>query len=181
MKPILYSVFSVTLLLNSTLALAARENPTSLETLKMDKRFGIGVAAAGPLAIFGLEIDINVTEDFSLSGGLGTGMDYSTMAVKSRYYLLGKNVSPYIGLGMARWWSSTVASRDLAPSFFAKHFLPDDFVPQNGFNVFMIYPVLGVQYLNVMGIEFSAEVMYLVKLMNMASSPYAGAGVHWYF
>lgn len=181
MKSFLFAAFAVTLLLTSTVALASRENPTSLETLKMDKRFGIGVSAAGPLAIFGIEIDINVSEDFSLSGGIGTGMDYSTMSVKSRYYLLGKNVSPYIGLGMARWWSNSVASRDLAPSFLSRSFLPDDFRPENGFNVFMIYPVLGVQYLNVMGLEFSAEVMYLVKLMNMASSPYAGVGVHWYF
>lgn len=177
------AILSLVMLLTATSLFAAREreNSTSLESLKMDKRFGIGVTAAGPLAIMGIEIDINVAEDFSLSGGIGTGMDYSTMAVKSRYYLLGKSVSPYIGLGMARWWSSSVSSRDIAPGFFAKSFLPEDFKPETGFNVFMMYPTLGVQYLNVMGIEFSAEVMYLVKLMNFASSPYAGAGVHWYF
>jgi asparagine synthetase B (glutamine-hydrolysing) len=37
-----------------------------------------------------------------MSGGIGTGLDYSTFAVKGKYYLLGDSVSPYFGLGMSR-------------------------------------------------------------------------------
>lgn len=153
----------------------------SLDTLRMEKRFGIGVAAGGPLSIMGVEVDINVSEDVSLSGGLGTGIDYTTLALKGRYFLLGKSVSPYIGAGAARWWTDQVKSTELTPGFLNNGFLADDFRPENGLNLFLVYPVLGVQYMHPMGIEFSAEVLYLFKVFNMASSPYAGLGVHWYF
>lgn len=170
----------VSFFLFSTIAFAAHSG-ASLEALKMDKRFGIGLTAAGGLSLFGLEVDINVTEDFSLSGGLGTGLDYSTVAVKGRYFLLGKSVSPYIGVGFARWWSDSLKSRDVAPSLLSRNFLADDLDPSKGFNIFLAYPMLGVQYMHPMGIEISVEAMYLFKLLTLANGAYAGLGVHWYF
>jgi len=164
-----------------SLTAASSAGQNSLETLKMEKRFGIGVVAGGPLSIFGIEIDINISEDFSLSGGIGTGIDYSTLALKGRYYLLGRSVSPYVGFGVARWWADSLKSADLAPALVSNNFLGDGFKPEDGLNLFLLYPVLGVQYLHPMGIEFSAEVMYLFKLLNFANAAYAGVGVHWYF
>src|SRR4051812_49308480 len=76
-----------------------KEGVSSLEDLKMRKRFGLGMSAAGPLSMVGIEADVNITEDFSVSGGIGTGIDYSTFMVKGRYFLLGEWVSPYIGGG----------------------------------------------------------------------------------
>jgi len=152
----------------------------SIEDLKMDKRFGIGVTAAGPLAIMGVEVDINITEQFSMSGGVGTGNDYSTLDIKARYYLPGKSVSPYIGAGLAHWWSSGTKSASPGPGIIQK-FLAETPDPSQGFSLFIVYPTLGVQFLHSTGFEVSAEVEYLIKLFDLASGPYAGVGVHWYF
>jgi hypothetical protein len=161
--------------------LFAATTSTSIEALKMDKRFGIGIGAGGASGVLGLEIDINLDENVSLTGGWGSGIDYSTVSLKGRYFFPGRSVSPYVGGGLARWWADSVASKDLNPGMIARHFLPDDFEPGKGFNLLLLYPVLGMQYVHPMGIEFSAELMYFFKMLNFANNAYAGFGVHWYF
>ncbi len=152
----------------------------TLEDLKMDKRFGVGVAAAGPFAIMGVEIDVNVTDQFSISGGIGTGMDYSTVAMKARYYLPGKSVSPYIGAGFAHWWSAGIKDKSPGPGILSK-FLQETADPSKGFSLFLVYPTIGVQFFHSSGFEVSAEVEYLFKIFDLANGPFAGLGVHWYF
>ncbi len=152
---------------------------TTLEDLKMDKRFGIGIEVGGPMAIMGIDIDVNVTEQFSLSAGLGTGMDYSTIGLKARYFLPGKTVSPYIGAGFAHWWSQGTNDTSPGPGILQRFLVGDD--PRQGFSLFIVYPTFGVQFLHASGFEVSAEVEYLFKLFDMANGPYAGLGVHWYF
>ena len=44
---------------------------TGLDELRMAKRFGIGVEAGGALAVMGISVDVNITENFSVGGGLG--------------------------------------------------------------------------------------------------------------
>lgn len=153
----------------------------TMEELRMQKRFGIGVGAAGGLSVLGLEIEINVSENVSFTGGVGTGVDYSTFAVKGKYFLLGKTVSPYLAAGFARWWSPGTREKNLGPSVLVNRFLDDNTDISKGFSVFMIYPALGVQFLHAMGLSFYAEVQYLFKLVNFANGTYAGAGVSWFF
>ena len=43
-----------------------------LEDLKMEHRFGMGISAGGPLAVLGIEGDVNINSELSISGGLGT-------------------------------------------------------------------------------------------------------------
>jgi hypothetical protein len=152
-----------------------------LDDLKMQKRFGIGFSAAGPLAVLGLEVDFNITETFSVSGGLGTGLDYSTMMVKGRYFLPGKWVSPYIAAGFARWWTSGTKEKSVSPSVLANRFLSPADDLTKGFNVWMVYPALGVQFMHPLGISFFAEAQYLFRLFSMSNGTYAGLGMHWYF
>lgn len=153
----------------------------TLEELKMQKRFGIGVSAAGPLSLMGVEIDVNFTEEFSVSAGLGTAMDYNTWMLKGKYYFLGKWVSPYFALGVANWWTGQASNGDLKPSSFtSKFFDPNDDL-SNGFSLWLVYPAFGVQFMHPMGIGFYAEIQYFFKLLNFANGLYAGTGVHWYF
>ncbi|MFM8314201.1 MAG: outer membrane protein [Deltaproteobacteria bacterium] len=152
----------------------------TFEELKMKKRFGIGVTAAGPLSVLGLEIDINVNEEFSMSGGLGTGLDYSTFTLKGKYFLLGERVSPYIGGGVARWWTDGTRETNVGPSVLKNKFLSgNDF--SDGFNVWMLYPALGVQYLHPSGVSLYAEILALFKLPSLANGTYAGLGALLYF
>lgn len=152
-----------------------------LAEIRMEKRFGVGLGAAGPLSVLGVEGDVNLTEVFSVAGGIGTGLDYSTFMAKGRYFLLGKSVTPYFGAGIARWWTMGTKETKLKPSVLANKFLSPADDPSQGFSIFLFYPLVGVQFLHPSGFSVSAELQYLFKLMNFANGTYAGLGVHWYF
>lgn len=159
---------------------AQASTSANLEDLKMQKRFGVGLSAAGPLSVLGVEIDINLSEQLSIGGGIGTGLDYSTFAVKGKYYLLGESVCPYFSLGMARWWTSGTKEKNIGPSVLANKFLETrDY--SDGFSVWILYPAVGVQFFHVMGFSVYAELQYLFKMFNFSNGTYAGMGVYWYF
>lgn len=161
-------------------ASASTASVPRMEEVKMRKRFGVGFSAAGPLSMMGLEFDVNVAEDFSFSGGLGTGLHYNTMMLKGRYFLLGEWVSPYLTFGIARWWSNGTKARDIGPSVLTNKFL-NGADPRRGFDIAMLTPGLGVQFMHPMGFEVFAEIYYLFRLVNFANGTYAGMGMHWYF
>ena len=152
-----------------------------LEELKMEHRFGIGVSAGGPLAVLGLEADVNINSQLSVSGGLGTGLDYSTFMVKARYFLPGKWVSPYAAFAVARWWTDATRDRNIGPSVLLNKFLAPEYNPTDGFSVFLFSPSIGVQIMHPMGVAFFAELQYLFKFFSLANGTYAGLGAHWYF
>ena len=157
-------------------------NPSErLEQLKMTHRFGIGLSGGGALAVMGIEGDVNVTENFSISGGLGTGIDFSTVMLKGRWFLMGEWVSPYLGLGISRWWTDGTTSKDIGPSVLRNKFLSGMSDYSQGFSVWILSPTLGVQFMHPQGFAISAEIQYLFKMLNFSNGTYAGLGVHWYF
>jgi hypothetical protein len=160
---------------------AAGTQKIQLDELKLEKRFGIGFTAGGPLSVLGVEAAANITENFNMSIGVGTGLDYSTLAIKGRYFLLGKTVSPYIGAGFARWWTDGTKEKALSPSLLVNGFLPANYDPSKGFSVVTFFPCIGAEYMHPFGIAIYAEVQYMVELFSLASGAYAGMGVHWYF
>lgn len=151
-----------------------------VEDLKMKRRVGLGLTAAGPLSVLGLEVDINISEKVSLSMGLGTGLDYSTFAVRGKYFLMGEKFSPYIGGGLARWWTDGTSETNLGPSILKNKFLSgNDF--SNGFDVWMLYPTVGIQYMNPTGFGLYAELQALFKIPSLANGIYSGLGALIYF
>lgn len=153
---------------------------SGIEEIKMKKRVGLGVAAAGPFSVLGVELDININEEISISGGLGTGLDYSTFAVKGRYFLLGERFSPYLGAGLARWWTDGTSETNLGPSVLKNKFLSgSDY--RDGFNLWILYPAIGIQYLHPTGIAIYGEIQALFKLPTLANGTYAGLGALLYF
>jgi hypothetical protein len=157
-------------------------NPSErLEQIKMARRFGVGVSAGGALAVFGVEADVNITENFSVSVGLGSGIDYSTAMAKARWYLLGEWVSPYVGVGVSRWWTDGTAERNIGPSVLVNRFLSGVTDYSNGFNVWILSPSIGVQFMHPKGFAVSAELQYLFRLFDFSNGTYAGMGIHWYF
>ena len=159
----------------------AASTSTNVEELKMEKRFGLGLSAGGPLAVMGIEADVNITPEWSISTGLGTGIDYSTFTIKNRFYLPGQWVSPYLGLGVARWWSGGTKEKKLSPSVLANRFLGGQTDFTQGFDVWMLYPAAGVQVMTAMGFAFYVEFEYLFRLVSFANGTYAGLGASWFF
>jgi len=153
----------------------------SLEDLKVRRRFGVGIGAGGALAVLGAEVDVNLAPEWSVGVGMGTGIDYSTMMARAKYYLLGDWVSPYVSVGVARWWTDGTGARSVSPAVLANRFLPQGTDLRQGFNCYLAYPAGGVQFMHPMGIAFYVEVQYLFRLFSMANGTYAGMGVNWYF
>jgi hypothetical protein len=161
---------------------AVERETITMEELRMSKRFGVGFSAAGPVGLLGIEVDLNLSEDFSVGGGIGTGLGYSTFMVKGRYFLIGDAVSPYLGVGYARWWNDEATdAKDLSPGILPNTFLAEKTDLSQGFDVHMVYPALGVQFMHSLGFEIFAELQYLMKLFDMSGGVYAGLGMHWYF
>lgn len=151
-----------------------------MEDFRMERRFGAGVGVGGPLSALGLELEFNLTPEFSVAGGLGSGMDYSTLAVKGKYFLLGDQVSPYFLVGFARWWSDGTVDSDIGPSVLKNVFLQGQ-DPRAGFSVWSLYPGIGVQFLHDSGFSVYAEAHYLFKMPNFSNGTYAGLGASWFF
>lgn len=159
---------------------STEQSAIPLEEMKLKRRFGIGLAAAGGLSVLGIEADVNFDENFSMSGGIGTGLDYSTFTVKAKYHILGESVSPYFAAGFGRWWTNGTRQKNVGPAVLANKFLDSKDYSQ-GFSVWMVYPALGVQFFHALGLSVYAEVQYLFKLFNFSNGTYAGMGVYWYF
>lgn len=151
-----------------------------LEEFKQERRFGAGFSVGGALSAVGIEIEFNLKPEFSLIGGIGSGFDYSSFAVKGRYFLLGDQVSPYFFAGFARWWSQGTTQTDIGPSVLKNVFL-SEVDPRSGFSVWTVYPGIGVQFLHDSGFSVYLEAMYLFKLLNFSNGTYAGLGASWFF
>ena len=152
----------------------------SLRDMRMKKRIGIGFSAAGPLSVMGVEVDVNLTESLSVSMGFGTGVDYSTLMVKGRYFLIQEWISPYLALGFARWWSDGTAKNIISPSFLQENFLKGKNLTE-GFAVDMIFPAVGAEFMHPLGVGFFAELQYFISLRDFKTGVYGGMGAHWYF
>ncbi len=160
---------------------APQEATSALQAMKLARRFGIGFSAGGSLAVLGVEADVNLTKDFSLGLGMGTGLDYSTVMLKGRYFLLGEWVSPYLGVSVARWWSDGTTASAIGPGILSDQFLGSAYDLTQGFSVFLLSPSFGVQFMHPMGFAISAEIQYLFRLFDFSNGAYAGLAAHWYF
>jgi hypothetical protein len=151
-----------------------------LDDFKNERRFGAGVGVGGPLSALGLEIEFNIKPEISIAGGLGTGGDYSSLAVKGKYFLLGDQVSPYFLFGLSRWWSQGTTQSDIGPAVLKNIFL-EGADPRNGFSIWTMYPGVGVQFIHDSGFSLYLEAHYFFKIPNFANGTYAGMGVSWFF
>lgn len=154
---------------------------TNVEELKESKRFGLGISGGGLLSMLGIEADINLSGAVSFSIGIGTGLDYNTMMAKLRFFLPGQWVSPYLGVGVGRWWTDGTRETKIGPSILANQFLGGRTDHTQGFNVWLVSPSLGVQFMHPAGIGFFAELQQIFRVFSMANGTYGGMGIHWYF
>ncbi len=175
------SVLFVFVLIFASPSFAGEGASMQLEAVKSAKRFGIGFSAGGALAIMGIVADVNLSPNLSMGLGMGTGLDYSTLMVNARYFLLGEWVSPYVGLSFARWWTSGTLATSVSPSILSDQFLGAGYDYTKGFSVFLLSPAVGVQFMHPMGFAISAELQYLFRMMDLSNGLYAGLSVHWYF
>ena len=151
------------------------------DEVRSQKPFGLGLSAGGALAVMGVELDVNLDDSWSVTAGVGTGLDYSTATVKARYALVSHWISPYLALGIARWWTAGTKETVFTPSLLNERFLRNETDFSRGFSLFLAYPAVGVQLLHPRGVDVYFEADYLTKLFDFSGGLRMGLGVHWYF
>jgi hypothetical protein len=170
----------------SQAALIQNDTPSPASDIKLDHRFGAGLMVAGQAGLMGVSIDLNFNPFFSTTAIIGTGYDFSSLGFKAQYYILGTSVHPYIGAGYAYWWASPGITniKNSYPGLIDSSLLSEEQIINafaNGFNLHLIYPTFGVQFIHDSQFSLAGEIMYLFDITDFSGSPYFGISSHYYF
>ncbi len=149
-----------------------------------ERVFGVGFVGAGAYGIFAGEMDVAVSDNFSVGLGLGTGMSYSTWGLYGRYYLKQGELNSFFQFGYANWYMGKAPSspEDLAPGYLASRF----FLDQQGnlpetLRVHLAYPAIGVLYQHSSGLAMTGQLQYLINLQDFFGGLAGALGFHYYF
>lgn len=155
--------------------------PEGIEQIREERRFGVGASIGGGLGVFGFEADVNINDWLSITGGYGAGIDFSSWTVKARALLPGAWVAPYAAFGVGRWWTSATGESRPGPGLLADRLLGPGEDAANGFDAYLAYPAVGVQWMLPSAFAFYAEMQCLFRLFTLRHAFYLGAGAHMYF
>jgi hypothetical protein len=151
---------------------------------KSERVFGMGFMSAGAYGVFGAEVDFALLEEWTFGFGVGTGMDFSSWGVHSRYVMRKAALSPFVELGYANWRLGKVSERtsDALPSYLARRF----FEPKEGGGVtsstaHILYPGIGVSYMFPSGMTLVGQAQYMVQLRDFSGGLTGSAGLYYYF
>lgn len=155
--------------------------------LKATKKIGISATFAGPVGLFGTNLDINFTEDFALSLGVGLSQGFNSFNVHMKRTLGGESFQPYFAAGYSRWSArgNEGSVEQTTPGVLADKFLSDREKRTGEFVENIIYPGLGLQYLTLdgdwQGLGVFAELQVLLDLDDIAVGTTASVGSIYYF
>lgn len=150
-----------------------------------DRTFAVGFVGGSSYGIFGLDFEMGVNDSWAFGGGLGTGMSYSTWDLHGKYYFNSTSkVNPYAQFGYANWNMRRVSrtGEKGRPEYLTDRFFSDkDGNITHAQSRHLVYPGLGVLFLDKSGLGASAQIVYLISLNNSAGALYGGVGLHLYF
>lgn len=151
------------------------------------RKVGIGMSAAGAQGLAGVTLELNFTPETSFLTSFGLGDRFQTFGVSIKRNISGKYFSPYIAGGFTRWYTVTDEGPiDVSqPSFLAERFLNSNELAEGQFAETLIYPALGIQYLQLdgawAGSSLFIEVMMLLDIDEFKSAPAGSLGYMFYF
>jgi hypothetical protein len=164
----------------------SKEAFDDLASFKRKKKMGISTTLAGATGLFGINLDLNIFEDFAISLGGGVSHGFSSYNMHIKQTLGVDAFQPYMVFGYSRWFSDGGGPvSQTSPGLLVHKFLSEGARQSGQFAENIIYPALGLQYVNLTG-EYQgfgvfAEVMVLMDLNNLAVGPSAGTGAIYYF
>ncbi|OFZ18039.1 MAG: hypothetical protein A2Z20_07965 [Bdellovibrionales bacterium RBG_16_40_8] len=165
----------------------ANNSFTSGIALKKTKKMGIQTTFAGATGLAGLNIDLNFSEDFALSVGYGVSRGFQAINIHAKQSLGGTSFIPYFVWGYSNWHAHGRESGvyNTSPAILAAKFLDAKEKRTGVFAKNIVYPGLGIQYINLsgdwLGLGFFAEVLALVDINDFLAGPTAGIGTIYYF
>jgi len=151
------------------------------------RKVGIGLSAAGAQGVVGSTIELNFTSEVSLATHFGLGDSYQSFGLSLKRIIAGRSFAPYISGGFARWYTVREGGpiNNSTPGFLADRFLTEKQKAEGKFSRTMIYPALGIQYLQLdgswAGMSFFAEVLMLLDIDDFHSAATGGMGMMYYF
>ncbi|MCB0356162.1 MAG: hypothetical protein KDD40_04100, partial [Bdellovibrionales bacterium] len=137
---------------------------------KYKRKVAVGISAAGAQGLAGLTIELNFSPETSFSTSFGLADRYQSFGMAVKHSISGKYFSPYIAGGFARWYTVTDEGpiESSSPGFLAERFLSAQERQEGKFAETLIYPALGIQYLQLdgdwAGSSLYAEVLMLVDI-----------------
>jgi hypothetical protein len=173
--------------LTNRTVLRSDETFADVASFKHRKKMGISATLAGATGLVGTNLDLNIFEDFAISIGGGVSRGFGCYNAHVKQTLGGgENFQPYFAMGYSRWFSNGGGPIDqTSPSFVANKFLSDNAKATGKFAENIIYPALGLQYVNIngdlRGLGFFGEALVLMDLNNLAVAPTLGIGSILYF
>ncbi len=155
---------------------------------RRQRKMGFGVSTAGALGLLGINLELAFSPEASLIGGFGTGDIYQSFSFQYKYVLGGHWLSPYVGMGYAKWYTTKanpVAIETTMPNFLATKFLNDEELRTGVFSENLIFPMAGFQYHQLRGpysgIALYAHALMLFDLDDFVSAPTGELGAYYYF
>lgn len=153
---------------------------------KLDRVFGLGFVSAGAYGVFGAELDFSLLDEWTFGFGVGTGMNYSSWGLHSRY-LLRKSAAftPFVELGYANWRLDKISSRrgEVLPAHLAERFFSKNKSGRldQGDTAHIVYPGFGVSYMLASGLSLVGQAQYMIHLGDFSGGLTGSAGVYYYF
>jgi len=152
------------------------------------RKVGLGVTAAGASGLAGINLEFHFSPDTAFLTGVGIASGFQTFKIQLKKYLTGTWFLPYMSVGYARWYSVGEDNKNIktsTPSFLAKRFLNDTEKRTGQFAENLIYPSLGLKYMQLTGewagVSAHAEVILLMDIDDLVVAPTGEIGMTYFF
>ncbi|MBK9293604.1 MAG: hypothetical protein IPM57_04040 [Oligoflexia bacterium] len=155
--------------------------------MRKNRRFGVGLQAAGALGFGGAIMDLNFTPQWSFGAGFGGGEGFQTFKLEGRYVLTGDWLMPYFAFGYANWTSIGKADRisRTNPSYLGEKLLTETEKNEGEYKKHLIYPSFGLQFMQLTGewagFSLLAEFTALIDLGGFVAAPTGTLSALYYF
>lgn len=163
------------------------ESFSDILELRAKKKLALQTTISGATGLIGLNADLNFTKHLSFSLGVGVSRGFNAFNTHFKYFMGGNELSPYFVGGFSRWTSDNAEGQvtKTSPAVLKEKFLSRRELQTGEFAENIIYPGLGLQYVNTSG-EWTGfgvfgELLLLVDLDDIELGPAAGIGTVYYF
>ncbi len=171
---------------SSSSSARAKDVYEDLASFKRKKKMGISTTFAGATGLIGVNLDLNIFEDFAISLGGGVSHGFNSYNIHVKQTLGNDAFQPYFAFGYSRWFSNGGGPVDhTSPSLVVNKFLSEGAKHSGQFAENILYPAIGLQYVNLtgdyQGLGFFGELLMVMDMNNLAVGPTAGVGSIFYF
>ncbi|MDZ4662837.1 MAG: hypothetical protein SGJ18_14590 [Pseudomonadota bacterium] len=155
---------------------------------RQKRRVAIGSSFGGAAGIAGINLDLNLTDQAALSLLFGVGDPFQSFGFAIKRFVSGTSFLPYFSAGYVRWTHKRAESQAIEttlPNILGKRFLNSGEKESGQFSEDIIYPGLGLQYVQLSGpwagISMYLELQALVDVDDFQTATTGALGISYYF